>query len=54
MATISFKTRHGRVSFKTKTRRAGKTAKRSSKPRARRGSWPKGKTPAHLKKFLFR
>jgi hypothetical protein len=50
MTLISFKTRHGRVSFKTKTRKARKGGKR----KVRRGSWPKGKTPAHLKKFLFR
>ena len=51
MATISFRTKHGIVRFQAKTKaRAGK-AKAST---SRRGKRPaKGKTPAHLRKYLF-
>lgn len=27
---------------------------REENPKKRRGSWPKGKTPPHLKKYLFK
>lgn len=46
MATVRFKTRDGWIQFKAR--------KTSGNPVRRSGSWPKGKTPAHLKKFLFK
>ncbi len=48
MAIARFKTRHGWVEF-----HARKTAA-IAKPKRRRNPWPKGKTPPHLKKFLFK
>jgi hypothetical protein len=58
VATIRFKAKGKWVTFgaKTASKGAGKRAAVSTRKASakRKGTWPKGKVPKHLKKYLFR
>jgi hypothetical protein len=55
MPTISFKAHGKTVRFQTKSRKTrAAPAKAKARSGKRKGTWPKGKVPKHLKKYLFR
>ena len=51
--TVCFRTKSGKkITFKA--RKTASPARASCRTKSRKGSWPKGKVPKHLKKYLFR
>ena len=52
MAVVHFKAKGKWVSFGAKS--APKAAGKRKASSTRKGTWPKGKVPKHLKKYLFR
>lgn len=53
MPIVCFRTASGKkITFKA--RKTSSPAKGRCRPTKRKGTWPKGKVPKHLKKYLFR
>lgn len=54
MAVVRFKAKGKWVTFGAKKASKGAGKRKATSTRKRKGTWPKGKVPKHLKKYLFR